>query len=147
MFPYPSSSSHPRMRPFGGREGGFDCIPADLGPDPLRPPPPSCPTAPPPAQSDVRLATSSPDSNPLPATLSTLRWEWGRWLPLSSASGLVHCSECPNPVPSNRESFGRGLGGKGPGDPLPLRQIGDFKFLLLLGQQRLQTPKPSLGRG
>lgn len=127
------------MRHFGGREGGFDCIPADLGPDPLRPPPPSCPTAPPPAQSDVTLATSSPDSNPLPATLSTLRWEWGRWLPIYSGCSLVHCSECPNPVPSNHESFGKRRGGKGPGDPFPSSRLETPSFCCFLASR---VPKP-----
>lgn len=75
-FLCPSSSDDPHISRSQGGEGEFDSTPAGLGPDPLGTPSPSRPNSPPQTQSDVTSATSSPASNPLPVTLSTLGCMW-----------------------------------------------------------------------
>lgn len=60
-------------------------------------------TAPPPTQSDVTSATSSPASNPLPVTLFALRWErreGGSLFTQAVIWGIAQNSQtCPPPKP------------------------------------------------
>lgn len=69
-------------------------------------------TAPPPTQSDVTSATSSPASNPLPVTLFALRWErreGGSLFTQAVIWGIAQNSQtCP---PPNLAPFGRGRAG------------------------------------